>query len=80
MQGLRVKDCVDQAALVTPDYWPILVPENRNFTNTVSGKTFWQTNMSTSRIFIVGFPGLQVDRTDHSIDGDKKYAAPESLE
>ena len=80
MQGFRVRQCIDQAAAVTAGQWPLPVPQNTNFTNTINGTTYQFKNMSTSRLFIIGFPGLQVDRTDHSLDGDKKYAAPANVE
>lgn len=80
MQGFRVRQCIDQTAAVTAGQWPLPVPQNTNFTNTINGTTYQFKNMSTSRIFIIGFPGLQVDRTDHNFDGDKKYAAPASVE
>lgn len=80
MTGKRVKECIDRAAKVTTDQWPLPVPVNKNFANTINGVTYRINGQTTSRIFIVGFPGLQVDRTDHALDGDKKYAAPDNLE
>lgn len=80
MQGFRVKQCIDEASKVTTDRFPLPVPENKTFTVTINNAAYLFTNITTSKIFIVGFPGLQIDRTDHALDGDKRYAAPENLE
>jgi hypothetical protein len=81
MNGWALRYCLDKASEQGfMDRVPIPVPSNRRFTVTLNGHIYTCTNVSTSKIHIVGFPGLQVKRTDHGLDLDTKYAAPKNIE
>jgi len=61
------------------------VPKNKNVhiwgTDPVIGP--WSgdfTNLSTSKVYLIGFPGLEVNKTDGGYNSDTTYAAPENVE
>src|ERR1039458_10263887 len=63
MKGATLKDCIDTASVSSFGTAPLLVPKNKNVTVRGNGHDPWSyTNLDTSKIYIVGFPGLKVDR------------------
>jgi hypothetical protein len=74
MNNMPLKDCIDHASLSLTGTAPFPVPENKNcLINLSDGTTYYATNISTSRIFIVGRPGLTVHSVDPQADADKTY-------
>jgi hypothetical protein len=74
MNRVTLKECVDHACLSLTGTAPFPVPENKNCLIILGdGVTYLATNMTTSRIVIVGHPGLAVDRTDSRVDADQTY-------
>jgi hypothetical protein len=80
MEGATLKDCIDVASVSTSGVTPLPVPQNKDVLLFGNGYRFQYTNILTSKIYIIGFPGLKVDRTDTSLNPDKTYAAPVNIE
>jgi hypothetical protein len=75
MTGVPLAQCIDHASLPLNDTVPFPVPQNKftliNFSN---GDYYTDTNVMTSRIYIVGHPGLTVDRVNPREDTRTDYA------
>lgn len=80
MSGNRLRDCLNSATTVSANCYPLPVDKNKNFTFTINNNSYTITNRVTSKLYLIGYPGLQVDRTDHTLDTDKTYAAPTNVE
>ena len=59
---------------------PFAVPENNEMHISGNGYNYLFTNVLTSKLYLIGFPGLEVKRTDFTRNGDKTYAAPKNVE
>lgn len=80
MQGFALRDCLNSAATVSLNCFPLPVAANKNFNFTINGNVYQYRNQPTSKLHLVGYPGLEVDRTDHNLDSDTTYAAPTNVE
>jgi hypothetical protein len=79
MNELSLKTCVDYACFTTASP-PFPVPRNKDVTFHANGGYYHQTNVMTSKIYIVGYPGLYLRGTYHNYDTDTTYAAPKNVE
>jgi hypothetical protein len=85
MNRVPLKQCLDAASIATAGTAPFPVPRNKNVTiwgsNPNNGPyNYPYSNVMTSKIYLVGYPGLRVDGVDHNLDPDKTYAAPVNVE
>ncbi len=80
MNDVPLKQCLDTISEPAVNRMPIPVEKNKNFTVTLNGTTYTVTNGSTSKLYIIGYPGLRVDGVDTSLNSGRTYAAPENVE
>jgi hypothetical protein len=80
MNRVPLKQCIDAASDWNDHTMaPFPVPENKTINIYING---WLTpfHAITSKIYIIGHPGLQIDRFDASVDTDTTYAAPKNIQ
>ncbi len=80
MNGRPLKECLDVASVSASGRTPLAVPENKNVTVFGTGYSYSYTNISTSKIYIVGFQGLTVNGVNTGVTPAKKYIAPSNVE
>ena len=80
MGGFSVKNCIDIASQRgVPNQLPFPVPGNESVTILIEGQPYTH-KFTTSKIYIVGYPGLRVNGVDSSLNPDRTYAAPKNTE
>jgi len=80
MNETPLVDCIYNATKSTYGGVPIPTPENKDIWIYGNGFRYHYTNVITSKIYLIGYPGLKVDRTDGSYNSDTTYAAPKNVE
>lgn len=80
MNGTPLVDCIYNGTKSSYGTVPLPVPENTQMLVTGNGYRYNFTNVMTGKIYLIGFPGLEVKTTDHRFDTDKTYAAPKIVE
>ncbi len=80
MNNVPLRQCLDIACTPASGKAPFPVPENKNLKLTINSHNYSTTNLATSKIYLVGYPGLTVGGRDPSFDSDTKYAAPKNVE
>lgn len=76
MIGRTVKTCIDNQSFISHyGMAPFPVPENKIVPIYGDGYNY-MAHVQTSRIYIIGFPGLQVGGVDRSLNSDTSYAPP----
>ncbi len=77
MGGASLKECIDNVSFLSLyGMAPFPVPNNKNVVIYGSGYDYHLTNILTSRIYVVGHPGLTVGGVSLQFDNDKSYAPP----
>jgi hypothetical protein len=74
MTKVALAECIDHASLSLNDTAPFPVPQNKITRIHLSdGSTYENKNVETSRIYIVGHPGLKVDGVNRTVDARTDY-------